>query len=84
MFSRKIKLFLILGILFFVVGVFSNEQNTEDAATSGQTEFCSSDSDVPGCTDSGPAKSRAKRFVRLPLLTTLGVQSRLIIPQIPV
>ena len=83
MFSRKITLFLVLGTLIFVIGVFSNEQNPEDA-TSEQTEFCSSESDVTGCTDSGPAKSRAKRFVRLPLLTTLGVQSRLIIPQIPV
>lgn len=60
--------------------------NSEDADTEPESETCSSGSDgVSGCTDSGgPAKSRSKRFLRLPLLTTLGVQSRLIIPQIPV
>ena len=62
--------------------------NSEDADTEPESETCSSGSSsdgVSGCTDSGgPAKSRSKRFLRLPLLTTLGVQSRLIIPQIPV
>ena len=66
--------------------LFFNSEDADD--TEPESETCSSGSGsdgVSGCTDSGgPAKSRSKRFLRLPLLTTLGVQSRLIIPQIPV
>jgi len=85
MFSKN-KFLISIAFLCLTIGVLTENENTENGnEPSGENpETCSSDPNVAGCTDSGSAKSRSKRFIRLPLLTTLGVQSRLIIPQIPV
>ena len=87
MFSKN-KCLISVALLCLAIGVLTENKNTENVNENIQPdenpETCSSDPNVAGCTDSGSAKSRSKRFIRLPLLTTLGVQSRLIIPQIPV
>ncbi len=91
MLSKKLLL-ISIALICLTIGVLTESESTEngnetihpDEESGENPETCSSDPNVAGCTDSGSAKSRTKRFIRLPLLTTLGVQSRLIIPQIPV
>ena len=85
MFSKN-RFLISVALLCLTIGVLTENDNTENGneASDENLETCSTDPNVSGCTDSGSAKSRSKRFIRLPLLTTLGVQSRLIIPQIPV
>jgi hypothetical protein len=55
-----------------------------DQAEAGRSRGCSLKDGVETCSKSNEPKSRKKRVVSLPNLTSISMQSRLIVPQPPV